>query len=365
MKEIGSEFWLEKHHSQATPTTLAKQVQFGDDQRLLFSGRTAIDYVLEDITKPINSVYMPSYCCDSMLKPFIKRNISIEFYDVIPSENGLKYLVDYEKQIDVFFAMSYFGFQKTNMDSIVEKFIGREILVIEDITHRLLCEQNHCKNANYYVASLRKWFAIPSGGLAIKQKSKFKDMALVEPAKSLVNKKINAMEMKSRYIRDFKNGTKDNEVLKKDFMKLFSEFNSDLQRNYVNMAIDNISKELLTKIDITEIKKQRQTNAKLIYEKLEKFKNVELLIKKPDLTKDCPLFVPLLIQENIRERVKRQLIENDIFCPVHWPISNNCVLTDRTVKLYNEELSLVCDQRYGHNDIKRLVSTLGGFLDNL
>ena len=44
------------------------------------------------------------------------------------------------------------------MDSAIETFKGRDVIIIEDITHRLLNEQNYCIKADYLIASLRKWF---------------------------------------------------------------------------------------------------------------------------------------------------------------------------------------------------------------
>ena len=50
---------------------------------------------------------------------------------------------------------------------------------------------------------------------------------------------------------------------------------------------------------------------------------------------------------------------------VTGPIPNNDSLDDRTVQIYNEELSLICDQRYEHDDVKRIITTLGEFIDIL
>ena len=32
-----------------------------------------LTYVLDDISLDIKCVYMPSYCCDSMLQPFLEK----------------------------------------------------------------------------------------------------------------------------------------------------------------------------------------------------------------------------------------------------------------------------------------------------
>ena len=66
---------------------------------------------------------------------------------------------------------------------------------------------------------------------------------------------------------------------------------------------------------------------------------------------DCPIFVPILINE--RDSVRKSLIENSIYLPIHWPsfegVSNDIV---------NKELSLVCDQRYKEDVIEDYINKL-------
>ena len=198
MREIGSEFWLE-YSDENLPEEVGSPFFLGDDNAYVLSGRTAIDFVLDDIAQPVRSVYMPSYCCDSMLQPFVDRDTELYFYDVISSSVGLEYVVDHDKDVDLFFATSYFGYGCTTMDAHVETFKSRNIVVIEDITHRLLCERSHCKSADYLVSSLRKWFPIPSGGLAVKMNGRFRSRDLAPPPVELLSKKVRAMRKKAEY----------------------------------------------------------------------------------------------------------------------------------------------------------------------
>ena len=74
---------------------------------------------------------------------------------------------------------------------------------------------------------------------------------------------------------------------------------------------------------------------------------------------DCPLFVPILYKN--RNELREYLIKKEIYCPIHWPkpfkeneISN---------LLYEKEISLVCDQRYTADDMKRIVKEIKGFIE--
>lgn len=48
------------------------------------------------------------------------------------------------------------------------------------------------------------------------------------------------------------------------------------------------------------------------------------------------------------------LIGKGVYCPVHWPISKHHILTNRTREIYEKELSIVCDQRYSAEDMKKI-----------
>lgn len=364
MMEIGSEYWIEQKNIGNSNSTFNHLVSFGDDRKLLFSGRTAIDYVLEDIETPINSVYMPSYCCDSMLQPFIDRGIKIEFYEVVTNEKGISYNIDYHKKVDLFFANSYFGYTSTTMDQIVEEFKRKKVRVIEDITHRLLCKRNFCEQADYVIASLRKWFPIPSGGIAIKGSGLFKEISLTSPSNELIDNKISAMKKKAAYIEGSKNQSDNSNSDKSGFLSYYADFNRTLKVNYKLISIDPYSEKMLERINIPLIKEQRLKNANYIYRNLELSNDIRLLLDL-DSTNDCPLFLPLLVNKEKREILKQHLVSNDIYCPVHWPIPQ--ILKDQKVDIdiYDKELSLICDHRYRTADINRQISRLGDFKDIL
>lgn len=59
MREIGSEYWLERD---------TKALSCDRDGIYVLSGRTAIDLIIQDIisTKRVINVYMPAWGCDSI-----------------------------------------------------------------------------------------------------------------------------------------------------------------------------------------------------------------------------------------------------------------------------------------------------------
>ena len=60
--------------------------------------------------------------------------------------------------------------------------------------------------------------------------------------------------------------------------------------------------------------------------------------------------------------LRRALISQAIYCPVHWPESPLHRLDGRERFIYQNELSLVCDQRYDETDMQRTVDAIRRFL---
>ena len=76
---------------------------------------------------------------------------------------------------------------------------------------------------------------------------------------------------------------------------------------------------------------------------------------------DTPLFVPILLDNTIRNDLRKYLTEHSIYCPIHWPKSQYHRMSKETEKICDEELSLVCDQRYTEDDMERMVASIKEF----
>ena len=351
--EIGSEFWkfdgnLIKDNS--------KFWNFGKDTKFVLSGRTAIFYVLKNILKhkKIRKVYMPSYSCYSMIQAFKDLEIEVEYYDVYFNEI-LKYNIDLENDSDIFFAMNYFGYSDTNMESYIKNFKEKGKIVIEDITHSILSKKRYSEYSDFLIASLRKWFPISSGAIAVNMKEVF-DLELSENTKeALIYLKTSDMENKKNYInKSEKSNLIDSNKEKNIFLKEYSESNKILETDYQNYKIDENSYKILMGIDIEEIIIKRRKNVKLIYEKLSKNIKIKFLVNnfKED---DCLLFVPIILNHKDRDDLRKFLIENKIYLPIHWP------LEEKINNIFDKELSLICDQRYNVSEITYYLNLILDF----
>ena len=111
-KEIGSEFWTVEQ-------TVEKQRLFNAFKRnkcFFLSGRTALDFLIKNIKakKPIKKAYLPSYCCYSMIQPFLDNDIQLIFYDVLLEENKLMIKVDPNEEFDLFIAFNTLALTMNN-----------------------------------------------------------------------------------------------------------------------------------------------------------------------------------------------------------------------------------------------------------
>jgi len=315
-REIGSEFHrmsVEGGHGLALPRPGS----------LVFSGRTAIEGVLRQLPEA-RTALLPSYCCDSMIVPFRDAGIEVRFYSV-EWNDSLK--VEIDGSADILLWCNYFGFRNE-----MPEFDG---IVIEDMTHSMLSTRQCHERSDYLVGSVRKWEPVNCGGYcSVKMDGE-------APPDEFLQVKTRAMELKREYLENPEPGKKP------VFLSMFGESNHWLAEHYSGLSIDPWSREFLSRVDVKKQRDRRRDNAGVLYEGLRG--KVQFMFPVEDM--DCPLFVPILIQN--RDEIRKYLTNNEIYCPVHWPCSEGCASN-----LYGQELSLICDQRYGPEDMERIVSVI-------
>ncbi len=332
--EIGSEFW-------DIPLCNKGNEIFPSNTEWFISGRSALKAIIKDIKSRITlkSVALPSWCCDSMIIPFLKEGVEVKFYPVCFEDNMLKQSLADVGDCDALLLMDYFGYKRQTDFN----FNG---IIIQDVTHSIFYQKNF--EADYTFGSLRKWAGFYTGGFAFKRHGRF-DVVLKNTNFEYINLRKSAMDKKSRFI----NGEIDN----KDFLEDFFLAEEMLEQVEITAASqEDISRT--DKLDIDFIKQKRRHNAQVLLNEL------STLAIFPDLREeDCPLFVPLLVPDNLRDKLRKYLIDKKIYCPVHWPVSEFHRLNSKTQKLYEQEISIVCDQRYGEEDMKRICSEIKCFLE--
>ena len=353
--EIGSYFWLEDEEAagpardrEAEPACFPLM----DDGTYTFSGRNAIDLALRDILagRDIDKVYVPSYGCVSMIQPFVDRGMKTEFYTVDRKDGKFTYKLPKVDGRSLVLVMSYFGLDSGAAIEIAEEAHRQGAAVIEDITHSLLSEGSTSSVSDYVIASLRKWFAIPTGGWAGKRYGKFADRPHMD-SNAAVEGKIAAMKEKYDYISG-------RICSKEDFLLENAKFDNDLIHVDRDLMIDDRSLSILRHTDIDGVKIARRDNVRALAEGLKDLEGTVMEIPRMDFDRVTPLFLPVFMKTEERDDLRRYLIGRGIYCPVHWP-----EVMGAPVGVRANELSLICDQRYGRGDMEAIATCIHEWYD--
>ena len=328
-KEIGSEFW---------------DVSIGEDNSIFpestqwfLAGRCALKAIIKEL-KNCRTVAMPSWCCDSIVKPFVDAGMVVRFYPV-----------HYDKELhqelsfdcDVLFVMDYFGYTSPILD--LGSYKG---IVIRDLTHSIFSATY--SDADYYFGSLRKWCGIWTGGYAWTKDKHPLLMEQIDDSGYIILRK-KAMQLKNSYIHGW--GVND-----KEYLNVFNEAEKILEKIGIAAAAER-DVMLATKIDVGFISERRRANAKVLRKAFP-----DWLILRELKDTDCPMFVQIIVPNGRRDELRNFLIKNDIYCPIHWPVSEYHKLNKKEKFLYDNELSLVCDQRYTEDDMRRMVKVIETFM---
>lgn len=339
-REIGSEFWNE---ANSTGIDVPLWDEWRGERRFFLSGRTALSAVLDDILteRRCKTAYLPSYCCHTMIEPFLAHGISVEFYPVVFERGRLVQALDPAVVCDIVLVMDYFGFAGQHA------ILPENVIVIRDMTHSLFAAP---QESDYLFASLRKWGAVAGAAIACKTG------AWHAPAPTETNSVYLALRCEgyARKRRFMAGESEDKRV----FLNLFSEAEELLEKDYHGYAADETSINAASQLQsCTQV---RRSNAQYLLDGLKNVDYIQPMFPVLGDT-DVPLFVPILVKDGKRDALRKHLISHDIYCPIHWPLSQYHVIDKSCAALYEKELSLVCDQRYSIDDMQRVIDTVFEF----
>lgn len=346
-KEIGSSFF--DIESAEYPNRLA-----GPCAIFSLSGRTSLRQIITDIKRRINvkTACLPSYCCESMIEPFLRENIEPSFYDVFLDSGKIVYSGDGIKA-DIILTLNYFGVDTEYTRQFDEELRKNhpDAVIIKDATHSLLSDRGGYDDIYDYVfASIRKWSGL-SGGVILKSKSDIK------PYKKKFTKYEDtvkaAMSAKKEYIQCGE-GDKDK------VLSLYDEAEEMLDSDYVGYGISKKTEERFRYFDVDSVAQKRKANYEILAEGRDIWhsKGIQPMRAKI-MPEETPLFFPVIFQtEKQRNAVRKYLIANDVYCPIHWPISPLHRLNSRESEIYQTCLSVICDQRYDDDDMRRILGLI-------
>ena len=328
-QEIGSEFWY-------IPICEDNNFLFPPDTVWYLSGRSAQEQIIADIKAKHNvkRAWLPSWCCESMIIPFISSGIEVEFYPVYIQNGQLMRDLSCAADCDILFLMDYFGY------TFGDSYCDYPGIVIRDVTHSIFSKSY--TDADYYFGSLRKWAGFWTGGYAWG----FNGTSLQADHK-YVSLRRTAMENKSQYIKGITSS--------KEYLLEFSKAEEHLE-HCAPAGADARDIQMAGKIDIDFLVEQRRKNA---FKLLSELSDIAIFPEINDF--ECPMFVPVIVPNGKRDQLRQHLIKQEIYCPVHWMLTQYHKPDKKMMDIYNNELSIVCDQRYDESHMERIIKAIHQF----
>ncbi len=340
--ELGSEFYLDLSRLEETTDTVFTYLGvfytiYTD------SGRSALRLLADRLSR--ETVLIPDYICGTVMEAMpesskiicypVDRRFGIDLCRMEELIRG--------HSIRFLYLMHYFGTlqRKDILSRIAEWKEKYQLTVIEDTTHSIFTER--LTVGDYGIASLRKWFPIPDGGVLYTKEKKLLPRQPEEKRKA--SRKVEAMLLKKLFLTEgFDCNTKYREIFAKE------EAAFDCQTVVYGMS--DIARFLLSHFSIDSMCERRRKNTALLLEGL-RHMGYEAAVEASET--DVLLTLPVYVKE--RDCLRRRLMEHHIYCAVHWPLEHSGVYEDAGW-IRDHILSLPIDQRYQRDEMEYLLECL-------
>lgn len=308
---IGGYFELElPHFPEYHPQAIA-----------LNSGRFCLEYILR--CRHYKKVYVPYFTCSSAIEPIVKLGIPYEFY---PINKEYHLMGDVTlKEGEALLYTNYWGLQDDYCAKLASKYGKRLIL---DYTQAFFSRPIDGIDTFY---SCRKFFGVPDGGyLYTDAKADFE----MERDKSY--DKMDSL---------LKRIDLSPEAGYEDFRSTSESFHNQPIR-----LMSKLSKRLMQSIDYGQAALRRRKN----YNLLRKYLGGRELAQG-----EVPMVFPFVSEEG--QPTRKRLIDNKVFIAKYWPNVDGWA-GEMAVETWmaNHILPLPIDQRYGMEDMERIVKLIKG-----
>ncbi|MFV0528116.1 MAG: DegT/DnrJ/EryC1/StrS family aminotransferase [Lachnospiraceae bacterium] len=350
--QIGSEFQLEFEECSIKDNNL--QTYLKEYETLYVdSGRSAINLISHMIGE--GEILVPAYACVSVMYSF-KRNIQPVYYKVDTSfQPDLEDLENkITKRTKAIFLMHYWG--KLLPTEILEKFqILKEkyaLLIIEDTTQSIFSARETI--GDYMLCSLRKWFAIPDGGVIYSKKT----LAPIEAGdikEAGIDRKAYIMALKTQYLRQ---ELDSREYCDSQFAAIEEQLN---ERGYKqeNCYMSDLTYFLLSCQDILQLIQKRQENAKTLQHELISIPEVRPVYDAYGAS-DCPFMLSFYVER--RDELRKELFTKDICTCVLWFVyKTELIYFETSAQMAGDIIQLPIDQRYTKKQMKLIAEAIRSF----
>lgn len=354
MKDVGSIFPLEDIYSPSLEAPVDSAVS-GVVQYSLC--REALYDIAVHHRGVNNTVLIPAYTCQSVITPFIEAGWTCHYYNI---EKDLRIDVAYLKGLNeqvkptMIVVHPFYGMSLNDLESEALREIGETgVVIVMDLTHCIYAEPE-LDFVDYYVGSYRKWFPIPDGAFL---KSDRADSHIPAPQKEnveFVTTEADAMFLRGQY---FKTGTLPFKTISIRLSKLADH----LVDNHIEPhRMSSFSFERMQRQNRQEIMLKRRENYVFLFNHLKQNHNCTFVCPDSNEVSNTPLYFPIFVEK--RESLQKALAQSQVYAPILWPLENPDVLISEEIRyIYNHILAIPCDQRYGEEEMERIVCVINDF----
>lgn len=330
MKEIGGYFELEETRSSDNIDISILDLwgkQTPDNSPILLnSGRHALEYILNYSIYRFKTIWIPYYTCDSILPSINRAGLSYKFYHINKSFEIIE--LPHLHPDECILVNNYFGLKDKYISSLANKY-GSQLIV--DNTQAWYA-QPILGISTFY--SPRKYFGLPDGGVAL---TRTHETVKLDPGTS--------WHRSSHLLKRIDTGATSGY---KDF-----KLNSSTIGLEGITKMSPLTKMLLSSIDFDKAREIRKNNYSIISDALSE--SNELLL--PDIESyACPMVYPYLTSNY---ELRQELISNKIYVATYWPnVLEWCSPEKVECYLTNDLIPIPIDQRYGEDDMNRIISII-------
>ncbi|MEM9489576.1 MAG: hypothetical protein AAGC55_10555 [Myxococcota bacterium] len=315
---------------------------------LLGSGRDALRLLLTSAA--CRRVWVPSYFCQEVVAAIASCPVTALVYPDSPLDSTRDLSALPVEAGDGILVMNYFGLRTSQALRLPER---ADITIIEDHTHDPCSPWALGSTADYCVASLRKLYPVPDGGVLWSPRghSLPAPPALAPELCRASLDKLAGMILKGYYLDG-------HPVPKERFRGLLARGETALYGARIS-TITELSRDLLTAFPLAAWRAQRLAHFRRICDRFPAIAGVRLL--KPT-DPEQPPFVALVVFDDpaSRDRVHRQLIDQRIYASALWPLDNPVLAGIPTEHraLAGRLFTIPLDMRYNPTDIDLVAEIL-------
>lgn len=291
--------------------------------------RNVLEYIILQLPDA-KRIFVPYYTCEAVIEPLKRLPVKYVFYHIDEHLDMAEEIVLQDG--DYLIANNYFGVKDAYIAELAEKY-GERLIV--DNAQALFAPVLPDIKIAY---STRKFVGVADGGFAVG----------VLPKLASEYELDNSSEHDSHLLIRKEKGA---EAGFKDY-----QANECKLDNQPIRRMSPQTQSLLSHIDYEAVIDKRRQNYKYLSDALGK-KN---LLQLPSMDSfSCPMVYPFMTDD---ESLRSELIENKVFVALYWPnVIEWCSNDDLEYKLAIQIIPLPIDQRYGEEEMKRIIEIISEF----